>query len=206
MSLAGRFVLVAGEHDLAPSIARALVEARARVILPARRDKRFRDGDSVETLNLPLGTVEEAEALAARCWTSFGRLDGLVLVMEQADPDTSGDSDDDWQAAIRTALKIPFFLARAVATRMAEAGGGCIVHVVGAASRTVSDVDYVTNSAGLTMIQALAKALPARIRMCAVVKSAANLDTEATGLGRVVKLLLEDDSLAIGTVVRIGGS
>jgi NAD(P)-dependent dehydrogenase (short-subunit alcohol dehydrogenase family) len=209
MSLAGRNVLISGAHALGGSIAQSLAEAGARVILHrgAHHPDALRiDAGSVEVLTDPLDTVADAEALAAKCWESFGPLAGLVVLPETS-PELFADSDDDWQAAMRSALEIPFFLTRAVASRMAQAGGGCIVNVIGATASGAPDVNEVTSAGSLTMALALAKALPANVRVCAVVGCGTDPTShDALGIAHAVRFLLGEDSIGSGVVVRLDAS
>lgn len=190
-------------------LARVLAEAGARVILHGgtRGSLPAGDlGDSIEISNDPLGTVEHAEALAEKCWDSFGPLTGMVIVPDETTAHDFTDSDDDWRAALRSALQLPFFLARAVAARMSDAEGGSIVWVMGAESRGSDDgpaVNDVTRSASVTMVQALAKALPATVRIGAVVYGTDPSGRDAIGTANTVRFLLGEDSLASGTIIHL---
>jgi NAD(P)-dependent dehydrogenase (short-subunit alcohol dehydrogenase family) len=209
MSLAGKNVLVVAPYSPGVVLARALAEAGARVILHGgARGSRTAgpSDDSIEVLNDPLDTVEQTEGLAAKCWDSFGPLNGLVLVPEEATADDFTDSDDDWQAAIRSALQLPFFLARAVAARMSDVEGACIVYVVGTESHGTEEepaVNDVTRSASVTTVLALAKALPKTVRVGAVVYGTNPSGRDAIGTANTVRFLLGEDSLPSGAIVHV---
>ena len=202
-------MLITGAHALAASIARSLVEAGARVVLHRGTDDEDAigtDAGTGEILRDPLYTAADAEALAAKGWESFGLLTGLVVVCADVSPRRFADTDDDWQAAMRSALELPFFLTRAVAARMEKAGGGCIVNVIGAgpAERDEPAVNEVTRSGSLTMTLALAKALPATVRVCAVVGSGTDpVGRDAIGIAHTVRFLLGEDSIGSGGIVHL---
>jgi NAD(P)-dependent dehydrogenase (short-subunit alcohol dehydrogenase family) len=213
MLLAGQNVLVVGSHALGLSIARGLAAAGVRGVLHCDApDGSTMDHDaaSIDVLSDPIGTVEQAEALVTKCWGSFGPLAGRVLVPAEASPDRFADDDNDWQLAMRSALKIPFFLARSVAARMEKTGGGCIVNVVGSEPRGTPlslAVNEVTRAASITMTRALAKALPSQVRVCAVVGSSVTAHEDASGFGsdvaQTVLFLLSGESLGTGVVVHL---
>lgn len=190
-------------------LARILAEAGAHVILHGgTRGSCTADhlADSIEVLDDPLGTAEDAEALAEKCWDSFGPLAGMVLVPDETTARDFTDSDDDWRAALRSALQLPFFLARAGAARMSDAEGGSIVWVIGAEPHGTGDspaVNDVTRAASVTMVTALAKALPATVRVGAVVYGTSPSDRDAVGIANTVRFLLGEDSLASGTIVHL---
>lgn len=213
MSLAGRSVLVVAGHSVGVSIARLLVEAEARVVLRCDEGDRAAfagDTESIEVVTDRLDTVAQAEGLVAKCWAAFGPLAGLVVIPEEASPDWFADGDDDWTTAMHAALKIPFFLTRAVAARMEQAGGGCIVHVGGATHEEVESlaVHEVTRSASITMTLVLAKAFPPKVRVCAVVGAAAGRSGDAGAgvspdVARMALFLLGEESLGTGVIVRL---
>jgi NAD(P)-dependent dehydrogenase (short-subunit alcohol dehydrogenase family) len=191
-----------------------LVKADARVVLRCDEGDRAAfagDAESIEVVTDRLDTVAQAEGLVAKCWAAFGPLAGLVVLPEEASPDWFADGDDDWTTAMHAALKIPFFLTRAVATRMEQAAGGCIVHVCGATRHGESEplaVHEVTRSASITMTLVLAKAFPPKVRLCAVVGSTASRATDAatggrTDVTRTTLFLLGEESLGTGVIVRL---
>jgi hypothetical protein len=96
---------------------------------------------------------------------------------------------------------------------MDQIGGGCIVNVVGGEPGATDQslaVNEVTRCASITMTLALAKALPAKVRVCAVVGSATTPPDAASGVGsavaRTVLFLLSGESLGTGVIVRLGAS
>ena len=103
---------------------------------------------------------------------------------------------------------MPFFLARGLGLRMAAVGQGClvIVAVSSAALDQPAALGRVTESGLVTMAQGLAKALPAAVRVNALVTGTAAPPgrTWVVELARLVRGLVLESPVPTGTIVRLG--
>ncbi len=209
MPLGGRTILVSGGSARVADVAPALAAGGARLVLHAVADQvaaaeRTADairasGASIDVLRAPLHSVADAERLAAVVCGGDAALCGLVSA-PLAPLEGSGAFDAaGWEAALTVSLKLPFFLARAAARRLADMHGGAIIHVIEGGASSMS---RVAGAGLIAMTHALAKSLPASVRAAAVVLPHA--PAPVPQLGALVAALLTTDSLPSGTVIRLG--
>lgn len=146
-SLRGQVALVTGATgDMGATFARALAGAGADLVLTSRTEQRLAElsqqitaefGCSVRYLPCDLSDRKAATQLGEDAWTQFGRID---VVVNNAVPDGSqvmvGDllttPDHLWQEWLEPIVFGPLAAARALAPKMAEAGGGAFVNIVSA--------------------------------------------------------------------------
>ncbi|RYE28143.1 MAG: SDR family oxidoreductase [Hyphomicrobiales bacterium] len=168
--LKGKRVLVTGASSgLGAHFARLLAGSGALVAAAARRTERLQElaraceglPGKVVPLALDVGSVAAIEAGVAEASTLLGGLDVLVNNAGVADTERAlSVSEAQWDAQLDVNLKGCFFVAQAVAKRMAEqAGGGAIVNIASILGERVSAsvAPYAISKAGLIqMTRALA--------------------------------------------------
>lgn len=209
MSLDGLTVALWGDPN--PVGARLKADG-ARVILLS--GSKAADSASFESFALASGAIrsaDDAANLAARLRTECGPVRALVvqpfLGAREASEDRSGRGDlalpeSAWRESLDGALKLPFFLARELATQMEKEGGGRIVAVAaGERARGASLLADVVRDALVTWTLGLAKALPSAVQVHAVIGPNGSLDGVAEG----ALFLLTAPALPTGTIVRLDG-
>ncbi len=210
MPLRGRTILVSGGGARVADVAPALAAAGARLVLHAVADQvaaaeRTADairatGALIDVLRAPLHSVADAERLAAAACGGEATLRGLVSAPLPPLESSGAFDAAGWEAALTVSLKLPFFLARAAAKRLADTHGGAIIHVIEGGA---SSMPRVARAGLIAMTHALAKSLPASVRAAAVVLPHA--PAPVPQLGALVAALLADDSLPSGTLIHLGG-
>ena len=166
--LGGRVAAVTGANTgLGQAMAVALAGAGAKVALVCRRDPdetarmiAEQGGESV-VVRADLSTIADCERIVEETIGACGSLDILVNnagIIRRAD--ALAFTEEDWDAAMDTNLKAPFFLARAAAAKMVESGrGGKIINVASLLSfqggiRVASYTASKSGLAGLTRLLA----------------------------------------------------
>ncbi len=138
-SLAGRTAVVTGgSRGIGRAIALGLAEAGADVALTYR--ERRADAETVigeienlgrRAMALPMEVTDRASVQAAV--KDAGALGPISILVNNAGINKPTDfdkvSDADWDMILATNLKGPFICAQAFLPRIAEAGGGAIVHI-----------------------------------------------------------------------------
>jgi NAD(P)-dependent dehydrogenase (short-subunit alcohol dehydrogenase family) len=143
--LAGKVALVTGGgRGLGEAICRALASAGAVVIAadirlePAEAlARQLREqGARTEAMRLDAGDEKEAERVVGQAAERFGRLDVLI---NNAGTDVTLPVEElsleDFDRVLRTNLRGPFLLSKAVFPRMRQQGHGHIVNVVSTAAK-----------------------------------------------------------------------
>ena len=208
MSLAGRNVAIWG--DAAPhALARPLAAAGARVLLLSSGATRPEDASAYESFRADGGSVEDMERLAATVCSEARRISALVIqpaiAIAQAAPpeiDPCAVPGAVWARALESGLKLPFFLARAFATRMAAAGGGRIVLIAASPPETADLVSAVVRDGMVTLALGLAKAMPQSVGVHAVV-GGENEDDATNAVAESASFLIGAASLPSGTILRL---
>jgi 2-deoxy-D-gluconate 3-dehydrogenase len=137
-SLHGKVALVTGASTgLGQGIAIALAQAGADVVGVARSSTADAErgvtaaGRKFHALSADLERRQEAANVVAQAIKVAGRVDILVNnagIIRRDDALTF--SEEDWDAALNLNLKVPFFLAQAVAKSLVQAGrGGKIINI-----------------------------------------------------------------------------
>lgn len=214
MRLAGTTILLAAAAEYVQSLALALAEEGARVVLLVDDRKsgegavgavRARGG-ACELFDRE-GAGEQVEQLADDAWAEFGPFSAVVFAPR---PDVTRplggegafrvvDGELDLlRAALDRGLREPFFLARALASRMAQREGGAIVCVAGGSMRRPGGGARVLHAGLVAMTRGLGKVLPAGVRIAAVVGG--SLESQAAA----VASLLADRLMPTGTIVELG--
>jgi 2-dehydro-3-deoxy-D-gluconate 5-dehydrogenase len=167
-SLHGKVALVTGASTgLGQGIALALAQAGADVVGVARSSTADAQRAVTATgrkffgLSSDLERPNEAANVVAQALKLAGRVDILVnnagLIRRD---DALTFSEDDWDAALNLNLKVPFFLAQAVARALVQAGrGGKIINIASMLSfqggiRTASYTASKSGLAGITRLLA----------------------------------------------------
>jgi hypothetical protein len=172
------------------------------------------DSASFESFELADGAIrsaDDAANVAGRLWEERGPVRALIvqpfLGAREASEDGSGAGDlalpeSAWREALDGALKLPFFLARELATQMEKEAGGRIVAVAAAErARGASLLADVVRDALVTWTLGLAKALPRAVQVHAVIGPNGSLD----GVAESAVFLLTAPALPTGTIVRLDG-
>jgi len=158
MSLSGKAIMVTGASSgLGAHMTRFLAAQGARVAVAARRREALDEiaadiGEAVLPVTLDVGDDESVQAAVETVLRAFDRIDGLVNNDGMV---WSGPAMEmpmaDWERVIDVNLSGVFRVAQAVASRMADAGGGAIVNTAsilgfGTSSRVTA---YATSKAGV---------------------------------------------------------
>jgi 2-deoxy-D-gluconate 3-dehydrogenase len=167
-SLHGKVALVTGASTgLGQGIAIALAQAGADVVGVARSSTADAErgvtaaGRKFHALRSDLERRHEAASVVAQAIKAAGRVDILVNnagIIRRDDALTFGE--EDWDAALNLNLKVPFFLAQAVARELVQAGrGGKIINIASMLSfqggiRTASYTASKSGLAGITRLLA----------------------------------------------------
>jgi len=166
--LSGRVAAVTGANTgLGRAIAEALAHAGADIVAIGRSDPEdtlaaARDlGRRALWVNADLGASPDYSRIIADI---IGSLGGLHILVNNAGiirrDDALTFSEDDWDAALNLNLKVPFFLAQAVAQHLVQAGrGGKIINIASMLSfqggiRTASYTASKSGLAGITRLLA----------------------------------------------------
>ncbi len=167
-SLHGKVALVTGASTgLGQGIAIALAQAGADVVGVARSSTADAErgvtaaGRKFHALHSDLERRNEPANVVAQALKAAGRVDILVNnagIIRRDDALTF--SEEDWDAALNLNLKVPFFLAQAVAKQLVQAGrGGKIINIASMLSfqggiRTASYTASKSGLAGITRLLA----------------------------------------------------
>jgi 2-dehydro-3-deoxy-D-gluconate 5-dehydrogenase len=167
-SLHGKVALVTGASTgLGQGIAIALAQAGADVVGVARSSTADAErgvtaaGRKFHALRADLERQHEAANVVAQAIKAAGRVDILVNnagIIRRDDALTF--SEEDWDAALNLNLKVPFFLAQAVAKSLVQAGrGGKVINIASMLSfqggiRTASYTASKSGLAGITRLLA----------------------------------------------------
>jgi NAD(P)-dependent dehydrogenase (short-subunit alcohol dehydrogenase family) len=139
MELDNRIALVTGSTSgIGKATAVALAAKGARVIVAGRNQERGEavveairtSGGKADFIAATLHDARSAAALAAQATELGGRIDILVNnAAIGAFGSTASTTEDDFDAMYAINVKVPFFLAGALAPAMAERGDGVIVNL-----------------------------------------------------------------------------
>jgi 2-deoxy-D-gluconate 3-dehydrogenase len=167
-SLAGKVALVTGANTgLGQGIAIAMAQAGADIVAVGRSEATETRRAVVETgrrlheIRADLGNSQASAQIVTDAVAAAGRVDILVNnagVIRRAD--ALEFTEEDWDAALDTNLKTPFFLAQAAAQAMLRQGqGGKIINIVSMLSfqggiRTASYTASKSGLAGITRLLA----------------------------------------------------
>jgi NAD(P)-dependent dehydrogenase (short-subunit alcohol dehydrogenase family) len=138
--LDGRSALVTGGSiGIGRSIARALAEAGARVLITARKEEQLRETEELlrsEGLDVSgvVADVSNREAIAPLVDTAIARLDGLDILVNNAGTNWIAPAEDYPDAGYEKVMGVnidgPFWLSREIGKRiMIPAGRGSIINV-----------------------------------------------------------------------------
>ena len=165
-SLHGKVALVTGASTgLGQGIAIALAQAGADVVGVARSSTADAErgvtaaGRKFHALHADLERRHEAANVVAQTIKLAGRVDILVNnagIIRRDDALTFGE--EDWDAALHLNLKVPFFLAQAVAQSLVQAGrGGKIINIASMLSFQggIRVASYTASKSGLAGITRL---------------------------------------------------
>ena len=159
--------------DVAVNYSRSRAEALDVAALVERQGRR------ALTVAADVSSDAEVQQMVAAVGEQLGRLDGVVnnagITEHIALPDLDGITDDVWDRIMSVNLRGMFYVARAAAPWLRQAGGGAIVNVgsVSGLSGSGSSLPYAVSKAavhGLT--RSLARALAPHIRVNAVAPGA----------------------------------
>jgi NAD(P)-dependent dehydrogenase (short-subunit alcohol dehydrogenase family) len=148
-----------------------------------------------------LGGDAAGRRLIRAAWNAARGLDSVIIC--PAITSVAGACDaglDAWQLGFDAGLRAPFFLAKEVGRRFRRSGGG-LVFAIDRVPRGAAALPHVIRSALLTMIDALARALPPTVAVAAVV---GGRQSPAVEVARSVRLLMAEGLRASGTVLELG--
>lgn len=178
-SLAGKVAFITGAaHRIGAQIARCLHGEGADLVLHYRQSAAAARAlqtalhgsrrDSVLLLQADLHESGEFPAIMEDILGFRGRLDVLVNNASSFYPTPFAEvTEDQWEDLIGSNLKGPFFLARAAAPHLREAGG-CVVNLVDIhAERPLKDhpVYSIAKAGNAMMVKALARELGPDVRV-----------------------------------------
>jgi len=156
--LEGRSVIVTGAAGgIGRAVALAFATTGARVLATDIDQSRLDNvllncsGDGHVALALDLNDPLARDQLVAQALTEFGGIDVLAhtaAVLRRRE-NVNDITEDDWDAQLDTNLKTTFFLSRAVASEMAQRGGGRII--------LFSSQGWMTGGFGGSMVYAASK-------------------------------------------------
>lgn len=182
--LSGKVALVTGgSRGLGRAMVRALATAGADVVIASRSLESCEElAAEVEAQTgrraLPrachVGRWEELDALAEAAYEEFGRVDVLVnnAGMSPRYEALADVTEELWDKVLNVNLRAPFRLSTLIGKRMVEAGGGSIINISSASSRsgTPDVVPYAAAKAGVNnMTGALAHAFGPTVRVNCIV-------------------------------------
>ena len=181
-SIAGRTALITGAAKrLGRAIALELAGAGMHVVLHARSSLEEAGKLSVEVEALGVRALvvqadqRNVDAIRAACDTAWERMGPIDLLVNSAAawPHVPIEqcTQEDYDLALETNLRGPFFWARHLGVRMKQQGCGCIVSLGDAAhSRPPPrSLPYALAKAGIvTLTHGLAKALAPEVRVNAI--------------------------------------
>lgn len=237
-STAGRVALITGAAKrVGRAIALELAGAGVHLVLHARSSLNDTRKLAEEIGSLGVRTLvvqadqRDVDAIRAACDTAWKRLGPMDLLVNSAAtwPHVNIEqcTQEDYDLALETNLRGPFFWARYVGVRMKKQGGGCIVSLGDAVHDRPPprSLPYSLAKAGIvTMTHGLAKALAPEVRVNAVApgpvlfpegysREAKDRDRSRTLLGRegspediakAVRFLFESPYIT-GTVLPVDG-
>jgi NAD(P)-dependent dehydrogenase (short-subunit alcohol dehydrogenase family) len=207
-----RAVLVCGHaRATVAAVARALAAADLPLVIQAapseiaatRRLCRRMAGraSAARVVGAGLGGDAESRQLMEQAWRAARAIEAVVVCPAVA----AADSDlIAWRDALDTGLRTPFFLAKHAGLRLGRSGGGRVVFAIGAPRRDAGAAAHVVRSGLRCMIDALGRALSARVAVSAVVGGGAGV-REIADIARGVRFLVEGRACASGTVLELGG-
>jgi NAD(P)-dependent dehydrogenase (short-subunit alcohol dehydrogenase family) len=207
MPLAGKSVFLAGGRE---DLALALARAGARLIVHADEHGAgvvralLDDGRDGRLLSPGPAGVEDAERLVDELWAQGGAISGAVFA-PRFDPPGGAPAafvdqpPDLWRRLVATHLELPFFLVRALASRMKGEGGGAIVIVATRPGARAGSMSCVASTGLVTLTAGLAKVLPEGVVIAAVVGGS------APSQAAHVAFLLCGRALTSGTIVNLDG-
>jgi 3-oxoacyl-[acyl-carrier protein] reductase len=175
LGLAGKPCIVTGaSRGIGRATARLLAAEGARVLLAARGEEALREaadecrvaGGDADSLALDVTAPDAGERLAARCEERLGPPWAVVSGagtsrVRPLDQLTDDDFADQWELNVMASLR----LMRAVASGMAERGGGRIVNVCSSSGKRPSQTNVaysVAKAAQLSLSRAFADAYAGR--------------------------------------------
>jgi hypothetical protein len=205
---ARRAILLCGQQRvLVAAIARELSTTGPRLLIQAvpadaaATQRLGRSGIEFDMIAGGLGGELSSWQLVAAAWKAGRGIDAVIVCPRIAATRGGGvRARQVWDAGLSTALKDVAFLAKQLGRRWRRSGGCLIVAVgVAAADRALA---AVFRSTLLTMVDALSHALPANVRIAAVV---AGPKPDAAEIARGVARLVAGKPPRSGTVLEIGG-
>jgi len=176
-----------------------LADVRRLLRAAARRDTPIR------VVEAGLGGDEASRRLIAAAWAAAHAIDTVVLCVGQRRAAATDLQLEEWDDAIATSLRAPFFLAKHAALRMAERGGGRLVLAVEAPARPERPAEAVVNAGLRCMVDAFSRALPPDVALGAVFGGAGETtDQGVAEIARAVGSLVIDGVRPNGTIVDLG--
>ncbi|WP_425404912.1 glucose 1-dehydrogenase [Hwanghaeella sp.] len=160
-SLTGKVALVTGASSgLGKRFAVTLADAGADVVLAARRTDRLEAlakeiealGRTAHVVAMDVVDTASIEAAVNEAVEKAGKIDILVNNAGVAVTEPALEqSEENWDFVVDTNLKGAFFVAQAVAKKMAETGGGSIINIASILAERVLKqlVSYAAAKAGL---------------------------------------------------------
>jgi NAD(P)-dependent dehydrogenase (short-subunit alcohol dehydrogenase family) len=172
-------VVTGGSRGLGREMVRAFARHGADVVIASRKREacealageiEAETGRAALGVQCHVGHWSDCDALVARCYERFGRVDVLVnnAGMSPLYPSLPEVSEELFDKVVAVNLRGPFRLSALVGTRMAEGGGGSIVNVssIAAVQPTPMEAPYAAAKAGLNALTiALARAFAPRVRV-----------------------------------------
>ena len=205
---ARRAILLCGQQRaLVGAIARELSAAGARLLIQAARadaaaTRRLgRSGIEFEMIAGELGGEVSSAHLVATARKASRGIDTVIVCPSITTARRSAvGARHVWDAGLSAALKGPAFLAKQLGRRWRRSGGCLIVAIGGGPADDA--LGAVFRPTLLTLVDALSRALPATVRIAAVV---AGPKPDAAEIARCVAQLVTGQPPRSGTVLEIGG-
>lgn len=160
---------------------------------------------TVRLLSGRLGGDTEARRLTAQAWKRQPDIATLVLCPRlPAAARSASPNLTQWQDGIASGLREPFFVAKHAGLRLAHRGGR-LIFAIGAPPGGAGPLAAVVHEGLLCMIEALAKALPKRVAVDAVVGRADGKGADAARTARAVRHFVESGEGAGGALLDLAG-
>ena len=192
------------------AIARELARTGAPLVIQAAADsaaaRRGRDAGAIGTsgatiVRSALGGETESRRLVTAAWRAARAIDAVVICPVIAGGGASAALPlAEWQNGIDAGLRAPFFVAKHAGLRMQRGGGGRLILAFDASARS-GPVGEVVRAGLLCMVDALARALPRRVGVMAVVGTGRGAGAD---IARGVRLLLDGDFRGGGVLLELG--